>query len=204
MYRLSLIISEIYNKYLPLAEKDGIILNLDFADTTREIADPERVKADLDQTLASILKNTDRGEISLTVNRHEIVVTDTGTLLSRPLCELLSNRYIAVDSRVGFGTTVRIILSKADTAEDNEKSKQTPNANSEITSRTESAVARKTPASPKQQSTKKPSSAKAASLSSSKRLTQAAQKADKKIQKITRKAQKRLAKTQKTSKAKTR
>lgn len=112
MYRLSLIISEIYNKYLPLAEKNGIALNLDFADTTATIADPDELKKSLDQHLESALSRTERGEISIAVTSTEISITDSGTILSRPLCALLSNDRISVRSRVGFGTTVRISLAK--------------------------------------------------------------------------------------------
>lgn len=110
MYRLSLIISEIYNKYLPLAEKDGIILNLDFSDTTKEIADPERVKQYLDDNLSSTLKRSDKGEVTIGVDKSAITITDSGTTLSRSACALLSNRYIDVTSRVGFGTTIKIFL----------------------------------------------------------------------------------------------
>ena len=110
MYRLSLIISEIYNKYLPLAEKDGVILNLDFSDTTKEIADPERVKQYLDKHLDSTLKRSDRGEVTISVDKGAIVITDSATTLSRAACALLSNRYIEASSRVGFGTTIKIFL----------------------------------------------------------------------------------------------
>lgn len=110
MYRLSLIISEIYNKYLPLAEKDGIILNLDFSDTTKEISDPDRVKQFLDEHLASTLKRSDKGEITIGVDKEAITITDSATTLSHAACALLSNRFIDVTSRVGFGTTIRIFL----------------------------------------------------------------------------------------------
>lgn len=110
MYRLSLIISEIYNKYLPLAEKDGIILNLDFSDTTKEIADPERVKQYLDEHLDSTLKRSDKGEVTIGVDKTAITITDSATTLSHTACALLSNRYIDVTSRVGFGTTVKIFF----------------------------------------------------------------------------------------------
>lgn len=110
MYRLSLIISEIYNKYLPLAEKDGIILNLDFSDTTKEITDPERVKQYLDEHLNSTLKRSDKGEVTIGVDRSAITITDSATTLSRTACALLSNKYIDVTSRVGFGTTVKIFF----------------------------------------------------------------------------------------------
>lgn len=110
MYRLSLIISEIYNKYLPLAEKDGIILNLDFSDTTKEISDPDRIKQFLDDHLSSTLQRSDKGEITIGVDKEAITITDSATTLSRAACALLSNKYIDVSSRVGFGTTVKIFF----------------------------------------------------------------------------------------------
>lgn len=110
MYRLSLIISEIYNKYLPLAEKDGIILNLDFSDTTKKVADPERVKKFLDEHLSSTLERSDKGEVTISVDEDAITITDSATTLSHAACALLSNRYIAVTSHVGFGTTVKIFF----------------------------------------------------------------------------------------------
>lgn len=116
MYRLSLIISEIYNKYLPLAEKDGIVLNLDFSDTTKEIADPERVKKFLDEHLGSTLKRSDKGEVTIGVDKNAITVTDSATTLSHAACALLSNRYIDVTSRVGFGTTVKIFFKPRELA----------------------------------------------------------------------------------------
>lgn len=123
MYRLSLIISEIYNKYLPLAEKDGIILNLDFSDTTKEISDPERVKKYLDENLSSALKRSDKGEVTISVDKTAITVTDSGTTLSHSACALLSNRYIDVSSRVGFGTTVKIFLHPREIADKPETAK---------------------------------------------------------------------------------
>ena len=44
MYRISLIINEIYNKYLPLAEEAGITLNLDFPDPTIETKNTTKLK----------------------------------------------------------------------------------------------------------------------------------------------------------------
>ncbi len=110
MYRLSLIISEIYNKYLPLAEKEGIVLNLDFSDTTKEITDPDRIKQYLDDNLNDTLKRSNQGEVTISVDKTCITITDSATTLSHTACALLSNRYIDVSSRVGFGTTIKIFL----------------------------------------------------------------------------------------------
>lgn len=110
MYRLSFVISEIYNKYLPLAEKAGISLNLDFPDTTQKIKEPSRVKKHLDDSMDSALKRTIKGEIKIEVKKNHIIVRDTGTVLSKPMCELISGEHVKVVSRVGFGTTVTISL----------------------------------------------------------------------------------------------
>jgi len=125
MYRLSLIISEIYNKYLPLAEKEGIILNLDFSDTTKEIPDSDRVKKFLDEHLESTLKRSDHGEVTISVDKEAITITDSATTLSPSACALLSNRYIDVKSRVGFGTTVRIFFSPREVVDDLPNSPET-------------------------------------------------------------------------------
>lgn len=110
MYRLSIIIGEIYNKYLPLAEKNGVSLSLDYPDTTAEITNPEELKADLEKHLDSALSRSERGQITIAARRDYILISDTGTVLSQPVCKLLSNSRIEVKSRVGFGTTVKIRL----------------------------------------------------------------------------------------------
>ena len=116
MYRLSLIISEVYNKYLPLAEKGGISLNLDFSDTTKTVANPITIKEELDKHLSSALSRSERGEIGISVEQDAIVITDSGTIISKPICTLLSKGRVSVSSRVGFGTTVRISLQPSEPA----------------------------------------------------------------------------------------
>lgn len=111
MHRLSLIVSEIYNKFLPLAENGKIQLSLDFPDTTQEIADPETLKADLEQHLNSALSRSKGGKVTVTVRKNQIIITDTGTVLSKPICNLMSNARIQVKSRIGFGTAVTINLT---------------------------------------------------------------------------------------------
>ena len=108
MYRLSLVINEIYNKYLPLAEKAGISLNLDFPDPTVKVKDPARIKKNLDKHIESAFGRTISGEISINVFRDKIVLKDTGTVLSKPLIKLLSGEKIEIKSKPGFGTTVTI------------------------------------------------------------------------------------------------
>lgn len=115
MSRLSIVISEIYNKYLPLASKNGIELNLDFPDSTQEIEDSAAIKQALDQHLNSAIGRAERGHINISVGKNAIKITDSGTILSKPICRLLSNSHIQVKSRVGFGTTATIFL-KSDLA----------------------------------------------------------------------------------------
>ncbi len=113
MYRLSSIISEIYNKLLPLAEKSQIQLSLDFPDTTQTINDPEVIKSDLEQHLNSALARTKKNagnQITVAVRKSQIIITDTGTILSKPICAMMSNSRVNVKSRIGFGTTVTINL----------------------------------------------------------------------------------------------
>lgn len=109
MYRLSLIINEIYNKYLPLATKAGIQLNLDFPDPTTKVKNPEKVKKALDEYVDSALNRTIKGEVSINVFKNRIEIKDSGTVLSKPAKNLLEfNDHIKITSRVGFGTKVTI------------------------------------------------------------------------------------------------
>lgn len=110
MHRLSVIISEIYNKFLPLAENSQVKLSLDFPDTTQKITDPETLKSELEEHISSALARTKSGEITISVQKQVIQITDSGTILSKPVCTLMSNARIQVKSRVGFGTTVTISL----------------------------------------------------------------------------------------------
>lgn len=109
MYRLSLVINEIYNKYLPLATKAGVQLNLDFPDPTAKISEPEKIKKALDKQVDSALKRAIKGEVSINVFKDRIEIRDSGTILSAPAKSLLEfNEHIKITSRVGFGTKVTI------------------------------------------------------------------------------------------------
>lgn len=108
MYRLSIIIDEIYLKYLPLAEKMGITLNLDFPDPTVKTDKTDKVRKELDKSMKSALSRTIKGEIKIEVKKGKITVTDSGTTLSKEACAVLSNEHVTVKSKVGFGTTVTI------------------------------------------------------------------------------------------------
>lgn len=110
MYRLSLIINEVYLKYLPLAEKVGITLNLDFPDTTTEIEKEksERVKLSIDKSLRSAIKTSLKGEIKIEVLKNKIVISDSGTVLSEAARKVLEAMNLEVKTKIGFGTTVTI------------------------------------------------------------------------------------------------
>ncbi len=112
MYHLSLIISEIYNKFLPLAEQNGIQLDLDVVDSTVIAKELSGIQEDVEKALSETISRSDKGKISIKVNRQEIIISDTGTTLSHALCSLLSSKYVDVKSRVGFGTTIRINLER--------------------------------------------------------------------------------------------
>jgi len=112
MYRISLIISEVYNKYLPLAEKNHIQLNLDLGEGLESTDNPNEIQADLEKHLDSALQRSTQGEITVGIRKNQIIITDSGTTLSRPVCDLLSKGRVKVKSRVGFGTSVSIDLQK--------------------------------------------------------------------------------------------
>ena len=108
MARLSIAINEIYLKFLPMAEKVGITLDLDFPDPTIEVEDTERIKKDLEKSLKTAVGKRPKSTIKITVVRGKIIVTDSETVLSKQMCEFLSVGHIKVKSKVGFGTTVTI------------------------------------------------------------------------------------------------
>lgn len=181
MYRLSLIISEIYNKFLPLTEKGGVSLNLDFSDTTKEVSNPEEIRQALEQALDSAFQRTDRGDISITVNNSEIVITDQGTILSKTVCTLLSHGRVRVKSRVGFGTDVHIALGT-----------DAPVNDGKISS--EDTAPTKLKAKIVIENTEKDNQPEC-NKSTKRAIDIAAKRADKKVQKIAEKAQKRLRRT---------
>ena len=114
MYRLSLIISEVYNKFLPLAEQNGIRLNLDLVDTDVVAEELVGIRNDVEKAVSEAIGRSAQGEIAIQVNRQEIIISDTGTTLSRPVCAMLSGKHVQVSSRVGFGTKVRISLERSE------------------------------------------------------------------------------------------
>ena len=117
MYRLSLVINEIYNKYLPEAIKAGVELNLDFPDPTLRVEAPSRVKKHLDEHVPKAIlrvSNADvargsrkrKGEVRISVSKIGVELRDTGTTLSPGVIKLLSSSRVEVKSRVGFGTRI--------------------------------------------------------------------------------------------------
>ena len=116
MYRLSLVINEIYNKYLPEAVKAGVTLNLDFPDPTIRVDSPSRVKKTLEEhvpkAILRVSKANDskpkKGEVKISVSKLGVEIRDTGTTLSSEAVKLLSGKHVEVKSRVGFGTRILI------------------------------------------------------------------------------------------------
>lgn len=108
-------IHSLYNKILPIAEKSGVELNLDYADpATVEIdveADDPKLKAELEEEIKNAITRTNSGNIKIKVANGAVTISDTGTVLSRPLCESLSHGRVKVKSRVGFGTSIDISLT---------------------------------------------------------------------------------------------
>ena len=111
MSRISIIISEIYTKYLPLAEKASIQLNLDITNPNQEVPNPESIKIELEEHLKSALKRTPSGEIKIKAHKGQIIFQDSGTTLSPTACALLTRGRVKAKSRVGFGTTISIDLT---------------------------------------------------------------------------------------------
>lgn len=203
MYRLSLIISEIYNKYLPLAEKDGIVLNLDFSDTTKEVTDPERIKQFLDEHLESTLKRSDKGEVTIGVDKEAITITDSATTLSRAACALLSNHYIDVTSHVGFGTTVKIFFKPRELNSD--ASSTEPPKKLSVEGVSVDISVDSNPKQPAAQTEAKNTAAKGKhkgklqTARTKRQLASAAKKADKEVKRIAKKANKQKQKLAKTA-----
>lgn len=114
MYRASLIINEIYNKFLPLAEQNGVRIDLDISDP--EIVENEitEIKKDVEKTLSDAINRSSKGQITISLSEHKITITDTGTVLSKLACDLLSSKHVQVSSRVGFGTKAQIMLERSE------------------------------------------------------------------------------------------
>lgn len=194
MYRLSLIISEVYNKYLPLAEKGRVALNLDFSDTTKTVDDPEAIKADLEKHLGSALDRSISGEVSIAVEPDAIIITDSGTTLSKPLCSLLSRGRVNVTSRVGFGTTVRIsLLPTPDQPNETPVNNAPSDTKSAIIAQETAIQTKSTVKQPKPSSSSKTTAKKL--TREQRKLVAAAKKADRKIQKLRKSQQKSTKKS---------
>ena len=124
MYRLSLVINEIYNKYLPEAIKAGVTFNLDFPDPTIRVESPSKVKKHLDEHVPkAILRVSNaadtrgikkKGEVRISVSSLGVELRDTGTTLSPEMVKLLSSKRVEVKSRVGFGTRIMFYFKMKD------------------------------------------------------------------------------------------
>ena len=181
MHRISLIISEIYHKFLPIAERSGITINLSCPDPSIQVENPEQLVADLERSLNETLSRTSASEIQISVDRHAITITDPETTLSRTACALLSRNFLTVDSRVGFGTTISIALERP--AEPVENVTTAP----EI-SAVSLEIAENSPRKPLAKN--KPAKSSPKPVKTDRKLARAAKKADRKVQKLAKKAKK--------------
>lgn len=134
-------IHNLYNKVLPIAQNSGVELNLDYSDPSTldidvETDDPE-LKAELEEELKNAISRTNSGSVKLRVANGVVTISDTGTVLSRPLCESLSHGRVKVKSRVGFGTSIDISLAKAENSEDSEKATSTNASINKISEKTQ-------------------------------------------------------------------
>lgn len=206
MHRISLIINEIYHKFLPIAERSGITINLSCPDPLIQIDNPEQLKADLEQSLNDVLNRTNASEIQISVDRKAIIISDPETILSHTACALLSRNFLKIDSRVGFGTTITIALQRP---QENltETSKppmgaleaaETPlNSLEPIEPASAPKPAKNASKSPKKHSPKKKvsiSKAKTTKSKSSRELNRAARQTARKVHKIAKKAKKSQSK----------
>lgn len=108
MERISNTIDKIYQKYLPIAKKLGVSLDIDFPDTALKFENKTRIEKDLDKNLKAAISRARGGHVVISVRPSKIVVKDSGLPLTKTACLGLTTEKISVKSRVGFGTTVTI------------------------------------------------------------------------------------------------
>ncbi len=111
MYKLSVIIEEAFRECLPLAEKRGVMLNLDFMDVTKRIARPSRVRGALAELTKGAIERA-KQSVTIKVDYDEIMITDDGRALrGAELDEITKDGHISAKSRVGFGTEITIQMA---------------------------------------------------------------------------------------------
>lgn len=110
MSKISEVVGKLYQKYQPIASATKIQLNLDIREDGN--IEDETIAQDLEKQISSALQRTKQGKVNISIKNKEIIISDTGTVLSKPICQLLSNDHTEVKSRVGFGTKVKIKLGK--------------------------------------------------------------------------------------------
>ena len=85
MKRLSVMISDIYNKYLPFSKSQRIAFDLNVSEFDGDIVDIDEIESHLDEQLQNLLKESrEHGAISLGIENGYIVIRDSETILSRP------------------------------------------------------------------------------------------------------------------------
>lgn len=111
MTSLPELISKMYRKQLPLAERKHLTLNLDLRSGNLEVEHPTK----LEQLLAAVIDSATShghqgGKITIKVTPLHIIIQDDGRALSRQQIANFESEGLSVKSRVGFGTTVTIRL----------------------------------------------------------------------------------------------
>ena len=111
MYKLALIVNEVYKEGLKLAEESGKEIDLEFFDPGQRIKDRDRVFLALSGAVEAAVKRAKK-HISVKVRKTFISVTDDGRVLPVSELEKISDEELGVTvrSRVGVGTEVTIRL----------------------------------------------------------------------------------------------
>lgn len=107
MYKVSSIISEIYNKYLPLAEQKHIQLNVDLGNNSESTDKPNKVRRSIEEYLDLAMRNSCQNAITIRIKNNHVVIADD-KILPRSAFAKLDKEQIQVKTRIGFGTTVVI------------------------------------------------------------------------------------------------
>ncbi|MBQ3348292.1 hypothetical protein IJG90_02120 [Candidatus Saccharibacteria bacterium] len=105
MEYISEIISQFYQKYLPITQKLHLSLELDFPDTTLTTGSPAQLSRTLDRAMRTMITQSHPGDqIRLAISPRTITLTNNNTILPPSACQNLASTNIRIKSRVGFGT----------------------------------------------------------------------------------------------------
>lgn len=135
MGKVSAAIKNVYKAFLPLAENCHIQLNLDLGEDDIQVEDASVLEPVLSEHLNSALARTkshQNTEIKIGLHNGKITISDSGSTLSKPVCNALSGKRVKVKSRLGFGTKVTIDLTprEAEETQSSQSSKTTKSSKS--------------------------------------------------------------------------